>query len=172
MTKTRPFWETKSLDDMSATEWESLCDGCGRCCLHKLRDEDDEKLYYTNVSCRLLDTATCRCTDYPGRHRKVQDCVTLTPTMVRTIDWLPPTCAYRRLAEGKSLPDWHPLVSGTQETVVEAGISAAGRCVSEREAGLLEDYIVTWPATDPETMPATHSRATARHQPRVRRNGR
>ncbi|GEN62627.1 UPF0260 protein [Acetobacter oeni] len=149
MIKALPFWETKSLDEMSSPEWESLCDGCGRCCLHKLRDEDDESLHYTNVACRLLDTTTCRCKDYAGRHRKVQDCVTLTPAMVRTIDWLPPTCAYRLLSEGQSLPEWHPLISGTYESVVQAGISAAGRCISEREAGVLEDYIETWPGLDP-----------------------
>lgn len=144
-----PFWKTTPLDEMSREEWESLCDGCGRCCLHKLRDEDDDTLYYTNVACRLLDTQTCRCTDYPQRHRKVQDCVTLTPEMLRTIDWLPPTCAYRRLSEGLDLPAWHPLVTGRPESVVEAGVSAGGRCISERQAGILEDYIVRWPALDP-----------------------
>lgn len=162
MTDTAPFWETTPLNEMSTAEWESLCDGCGRCCLHKLRDEDDDKLYYTNVACRLLDTDTCRCTDYPRRHRKVQDCVTLTPAMIPTLDWLPPTCAYRLLNEGRPLPAWHPLISGTADTVIEAGVSAAGRCVSERRAGSLEDYITDWPGEDP-----TANRSRASHSPAV-----
>ncbi|MCH4092162.1 YcgN family cysteine cluster protein [Acetobacter sp.] len=149
-----PFWETKSLEQMTTEEWESLCDGCGRCCLHKLRDEDDGSLYYTNVACRLLDTHTCRCTDYAGRHRKVQDCITLTAPMLETIDWLPSTCAYKRLSDGLPLPDWHPLLTGNPDSVREAGISAGDRCISERRAGNLEDYVVEWPALDPKDEPA------------------
>lgn len=149
MTTDAPFWETKALDQMTPAEWESLCDGCGRCCLHKLRDEDDGALHYTNVACRLLDLKTCRCSDYADRHRKVQDCITLTPEMLATIDWLPPTCAYRLLRDGQPLPVWHPLLTGTRESVVAAGVSAARLCVSERHAGLLEDYVVDWPALDP-----------------------
>ncbi|GAB0115596.1 YcgN family cysteine cluster protein [Acidisoma sp. C75] len=142
---TKPFWKTKPLAAMSAAEWESLCDGCGRCCLHKLRDEETEALSFTNVACRLLDTETCRCRDYPGRFAKVPDCVQLTPAALAEIDWLPPSCAYRRLAEGKDLPAWHPLVSGTAETVITSGASAAGRVIDEREAGPLEHHIVEWP---------------------------
>lgn len=153
MTINTPFWETKSLEQMTTEEWESLCDGCGRCCLHKLRDEDDGSLHYTNVACRLLDTHTCRCTDYAGRHRKVQDCITLTAPMLETIDWLPPTCAYKRLSDGLPLPAWHPLITGNPDSVREAGVSAGDRCVSERKAGNLEDYVVEWPALDPTDEP-------------------
>ena len=148
-----PFWETKSLEQMTTEEWESLCDGCGRCCLHKLRDEDDGSLHYTNVACRLLDIHTCRCTDYAGRHRKVQDCITLTAPMLETIDWLPPTCAYKRLSDGLPLPEWHPPLTGNPDSVREAGISASDRCISERKAGNLEDYVVEWPALDPTDEP-------------------
>src|SRR5487761_1299888 len=118
----RPFWQEKRLEQMTQAEWESLCDGCGRCCLHKLRDEDTADgqpgaLSFTNVACRLLDLTTCRCTDYTHRRRRVPDCVQLTPAEVRQIDWLPPSCAYRRLAEGKDLPAWHPLVTGNPDSV-------------------------------------------------------
>jgi hypothetical protein len=130
---------------MTRAEWESLCDGCGRCCLHKLRHEDTNEVSFTNVACRLLDTESCRCTDYVHRTKRVPDCVTLTPAEVREIDWLPPTCAYRLLAEEKPLAWWHPLVSGDPETVHRAGISVRGRCVSERQAGPLEHHIVDWP---------------------------
>jgi uncharacterized cysteine cluster protein YcgN (CxxCxxCC family) len=139
-----PFWETKSLDEMSKPEWESLCDGCGRCCLHKLR-HDDGGLSFTNVACRLLDLDSCRCGRYPQRRRYVPDCVALTPAEVRAIDWLPPSCAYRRLAEGRDLAWWHPLVSGDPATVHEAGISVRGRAISERHAGPLEAHVVDWP---------------------------
>ncbi len=122
-----PFWKTKTLEQMSHDEWESLCDGCGRCCLHKLRDDDTGALSFTNVACRLLDLHSCQCSDYAHRRRKVPDCVALTPAEVRAIDWLPPSCAYRRLAEGKDLAWWHPLVSGDPDTVHEAGISVRGR---------------------------------------------
>lgn len=141
-----PFWETKSLSEMTTQEWESLCDGCGRCCLHKLRDEETDEIHYTSVACRLLNTSSCHCTDYANRHRKVQDCITLTPEMIEELDWLPPDCAYRRLSENKGLPAWHPLRSGTTETVKTSGASAAGRCISERKAGDLENYLVDWPA--------------------------
>ncbi len=141
-----PFWKTTPLKDMTNAQWESLCDGCGRCCLHKLRDDETDELYYTSVACRLLDVKTCQCTDYPKRHRKVQDCVTLTPTMIPELDWLPPDCAYKRLSDGDDLPPWHPLITGSPQTVITSGASAAGRCISERRAGALEDYVVDWPA--------------------------
>lgn len=144
-----PFWQTTPLDAMTDAQWESLCDGCGRCCLHKLRDEDDDILY-TEVSCRLLDTQSCRCSDYPNRQAKVPDCVRLTPGELAAIDWLPPSCGYRLVAEGRGLAWWHPLVSGRADSVHEAGISVRGRAIDEREAGMLEDHIVAWPVRTPK----------------------
>jgi uncharacterized cysteine cluster protein YcgN (CxxCxxCC family) len=148
---TAPFWLTKTLDEMTAEEWESLCDGCGRCCLHKLRDEDTQALSFTNVACRLLDTDTCRCSDYENRFAKVPDCIQLTPAILREVDWLPPSCAYRRIEEGRGLPPWHPLRSGTTETVRTSGASACGRIISERDAGMLEDHVIDWPGRNPRT---------------------
>lgn len=146
---TAPFWQTKTLDEMTTEEWESLCDGCGRCCLHKLRDEETQALSFTNVACRLLDTATCRCSDYENRFAKVPDCIQLTPAILREIDWLPPSCAYRRIEEGRGLPAWHPLRSGTTDTVVTSGASARDRIISERDAGMLEDHVTDWPGRNP-----------------------
>jgi uncharacterized protein len=144
-----PFWKTKSLEEMTHEEWESLCDGCGRCCLHKLRHEDTNELSHTNVACRLLDLHSCRCSRYALRRRYVPDCVSLTPALVREIDWLPPSCAYRRVAEGKGLAWWHPLVSGDPNTVHTAGVSIRGRAIDERKAGALEDHIEDWPGELP-----------------------
>ncbi len=149
MSNAEPFWRRKRLDAMSRAEWESLCDGCGRCCLHKLRDEETDALAFTNVACRLLDLESCRCRDYAKRKLRVPDCVGLTPKALAGIDWLPPSCAYRRLAEGKDLLWWHPLVSGDPETVHAAGISVRGRAVSERHAGPFEHHIVEWPGRLP-----------------------
>jgi len=149
MAQPEPFWKTKTLEEMTPEEWESLCDGCGRCCLHKLRDSETEKLAYTSVACHLLDLKRCRCKDYANRSRRVPDCVTLTPATVREVDWLPPSCAYRRIAEGKGLAWWHPLVSGDPATVHSAGVSVRGRAVNERRAGALEFYITDWPARMP-----------------------
>jgi uncharacterized cysteine cluster protein YcgN (CxxCxxCC family) len=146
-----PFWKTKSLDAMTRAEWESLCDGCGRCCLHKLRDEDSGELAFTNVACRLLHLETAQCSDYARRQRWVPDCVKLTPKRLQTIDWLPPSCAYRLVAEGQDLAWWHPLVSGRAETVREAGISVLGRVVRERDAGDLEDHVAAWPGRIPRS---------------------
>ncbi len=143
------FWETKQLEEMTREEWESLCDGCGRCCLHKLRHEDDDSLSFTNVACHLLDLEACRCTDYPNRKRRVPDCVQLTPALVRKVDWLPPSCGYRRVLEGKGLAWWHPLVSGDPQTVHQAGISVRGRAVSERRAGPIEQHVAVWPGRMP-----------------------
>lgn len=147
-----PFWEDKSLAEMSATEWEALCDGCGRCCLLKLEDEDTGEIMTSDVHCRLLDPEKCRCTDYPNRKAKVPDCIKLTPENILQINWIPPTCAYRRLAEGKGLAWWHPLISGDPETIVAVGVSVRGRTVNEDavQPGEWEDHIVDWPDFDPE----------------------
>lgn len=150
MSDPAPFWKTTPLEKMSRAEWESLCDGCGRCCLHKLRDDDTEELAFTNVACRLLHLETAQCSDYEHRKKWVPDCIKLTVAQVKKIDWLPPSCAYRLLAEGEALPWWHPLVSGRAETVVEAGISVRGRVIAEREAGALENHIVAWPGRIPK----------------------
>jgi uncharacterized cysteine cluster protein YcgN (CxxCxxCC family) len=153
MTADRPFWQAKHLEDMTDSEWESLCDGCGRCCLVKLEEEETERIYFTDVGCRLLDGASCRCHDYANRTDTVNDCVRLTPRNVRELGWLPPTCAYRLLAEGRDLYWWHPLVSGDPETVHAAGVSVRGR-VSATEDELsdeeVEDRIVTWPLRIPK----------------------
>lgn len=137
----KPFWRSKTLAQMTPEEWESLCDGCGQCCLHKIAQPDGPALK-TNVACRLLDTETCRCKNYPRRKRLVRDCVVLTPANVAALTWLPATCAYRLVAAGDDLPSWHPLVTGDDESVHEAGISVRGRAVSERDAGPLEDHLV------------------------------
>ncbi len=146
-----PFWKTTPLAQMTSTQWESLCDGCGRCCLHKLRDDETEELSFTNVACRLLDGQTCQCRHYERRRQYVPDCVTLTVQGLAAIDWLPPSCAYRRVAEGKDLLWWHPLVSGDPDTVHRAGVSVRGRAVDERQAGMLDHYIVDWPGQMPRT---------------------
>ncbi len=149
---TKPFWAAKTLDEMTPDEWESLCDGCGRCCLVKLEDEDDGALHHTDVACRLFDAGSCRCRDYANRSRSVPDCVTLTPDAVRTLRWLPPTCAYRRIAEGRGLAWWHPLVSGTAETVVAAGVSVKGRVHAlEDDVTIpqMQRRIRAWPNREP-----------------------
>jgi uncharacterized protein len=149
-----PFWRRKSLAEMTDSEWESLCDGCGRCCLVKLEDADDPaRTYFTDVGCRLLDGKTCRCRDYSNRTAKVKDCVQLTHRNIKRIVWLPPSCAYRLLAEGRDLYWWHPLVSGDPETVHQAGISVRGRvgaCEDEVADADLEDRIVSWPLRMPK----------------------
>jgi uncharacterized cysteine cluster protein YcgN (CxxCxxCC family) len=147
------FWKTKTLEQMSNAEWESLCDGCARCCLQKLEDEDDGKIYFTHVSCRLLDAGLCACKDYAHRSEQVADCVRLTPANVRTLNWLPPSCGYRLVAEGRDLYWWHPLISGDPNTVHEAGVSVRGRVRgSENEIADadLEDHIVQWPERLPK----------------------
>lgn len=136
------FWEEKRLEQMSADEWESLCDGCGKCCLHKLEDEVTGEVFPTNVACRLLDRRNGRCRDYANRRSFVPDCVRLSPQRLAELDWLPSTCAYRLLAAGQPLPDWHHLISGSRETVHQAGMSTRGWTVSEDEAGELEYHLV------------------------------
>jgi uncharacterized cysteine cluster protein YcgN (CxxCxxCC family) len=143
-----PFWRIKTLEELSPEEWESLCDGCGRCCLEKLEDEDTGEIAYTSIACRLLDCETCRCHDYPNRAVKVPDCVPLTPHEVRTLPWLPPTCAYRLVAEGRDLYAWHPLLSGRPDSVHAAGISVRGRVTGREGEVDIEDYelhVIDWP---------------------------
>ena len=146
-----PFWRAKSLEEMDEREWESLCDGCGRCCLMKLEDEDTGEIHHTDVGCRLFDAARCRCADYENRRRKVRDCVKLTPAKVRSLGWLPPSCAYRRVAEGRDLAWWHHLVSGSRRTIHEAGVSVKGRVPATEDELTAEEIagrIVGWPGRD------------------------
>ncbi len=136
-----PFWTWKPLEAMTSEEWESLCDGCGKCCLAKLEDEDTADIYWTSVGCRLFDAKTCRCTDYANRLERVPDCVDLTPEKVRSLRWLPSTCAYRLVAEGKPLPRWHHLVCGDRNRVHEEGESMRGRVkASETDLEQPEEY--------------------------------
>ncbi len=128
------FWKRKSLSEMTAAEWESLCDGCGLCCMLKVQDEDTGDVFYTDVACRLFDIETCRCTDYANRAKQVADCLVLTPDEKDAYEWLPYSCAYRRLANGQELPGWHPLITGRPESVHEAGISMQGKATSENDA--------------------------------------
>ena len=132
------------LEQLTRAEWEALCDGCGRCCLHKIGDEDTGEIADTNVACKLLDTQTAQCCDYRNRKAFVPDCLRLTLAIVEDVPWLPSTCAYRRRAAGRKLPDWHYLISGDREGVKRAGVSVAGRVVSETDAGPLEHHIVEW----------------------------
>ncbi len=140
-----PFWKRKTLAEMNREEWESLCDGCGKCCLNKLINDDDD-LFFTDAACRLLDLHTCRCTDYANRLHEVPDCQVLTAENIQDFKWMTSTCAYRLLAEGKDLFDWHPLISGDPESVHKAGISVRGRACSEEDVLDLDERIVDWPA--------------------------
>ncbi|MCB4768944.1 YcgN family cysteine cluster protein [Ancylobacter sp. Lp-2] len=148
-----PFWKRTPLEAMSAAEWESLCDGCGRCCLVKLQDEDTEAIAYTDIGCQLLDDFGCHCRDYPNRQAQVPDCVRLTPDVVRTLEWLPPSCGYRLIAEGRDLYWWHHLVSGDRDTVHAAGVSVRGRVAALEDDLPLEDFVdhmVRWPLRLPK----------------------
>ncbi|WP_296613444.1 YcgN family cysteine cluster protein [Sphingomonas sp.] len=136
------FWETKTLAELDRGQWEALCDGCGKCCIHKLEDDETGELYPTNVACRMLDRRSGQCKDYRNRRAYVPDCVRLTVKNVFTTDWLPSTCAYRLRANGEKLPDWHYLVSGDREAVHRAGESTRGWTVSEDDAGELEFHLV------------------------------
>ncbi len=158
------FWESKSLDEMSRAEWESICDGCAKCCLHKFIDDDSvdeaaptahvqagEVIHFTNIACDLLNTKTCSCTQYANRTELVPDCVRLTQENLKDIFFMPPSCSYRRLHEGRGLPSWHPLLNRGKKTAMhKAGMSVRGKTVPESEANLdkFEDYIAIWPLED------------------------
>lgn len=140
------WWHEKSLAELSAEQWEALCDGCAKCCLHKLEDEDNGEVFYTRVRCRYLDEATCRCSDYPRRSVLMPNCIQLQAESVEDLDWLPSTCAYRLRAHGERLPEWHPLVSGDTATVHRAGISIRGRAISDEfvHPDGFDEHIVHW----------------------------
>ena len=126
-----PFWRRKTLEQMTAREWESLCDGCGLCCLVRFEDEETGEIIPTRVHCKLFDAQSCRCSDYPNRHRCVPECIKLTPHNIEALQWMPKSCAYRRLHEGRDLPAWHPLLTGDPESTHRAGVSVRGQTVSE-----------------------------------------
>jgi len=140
------FWRHKTLAQMNQEEWEAVCDGCGQCCLHKLEDDESGQVFYTSVACKLLNVDSARCSDYSNRKKRVPDCLQLKPDDVENFNWLPSSCAYRLLADEESLPQWHPLVSGSPYTVSQAGYSVAGRV--ETEVGVkqeeMEDKIIYW----------------------------
>ena len=157
-----PFWETTPLEAMSEAEWESLCDGRGRCCLHKLEDEDTGEVHFTAIACRLLDLGACRCGDYERRFRHVPDCVAVRPLDAEKLAWLPRTCAYRRLANGEGLPAWHPLVTGRAASTRKAGISVAHLARSELEVPVREwtEHVIEW--REPRGEPAPPSAGAGR----------
>lgn len=141
-----PFWEEKSLDAMSDEEWESLCDGCGRCCLHKLVNDETHDVFYTRVACALLHPETGQCTRYHDRLSEVEDCLDVRRMTASELAWMPRSCAYRRLSEGKPLLEWHPLITGDPSTVIAAGITVAGKTISENSIDVdqLEAEIIEW----------------------------
>jgi len=146
MSNINPFWKEKSLVEMSREEWESLCDHCGKCCLTKLEDEDEGSVYYTNIVCDLFNTKDGSCTDYGNRETLVSTCLRLTQDNLAQIEWLPPSCAYRRIMEGRGLAKWHHLISGDKNTIHQTGHSVLGRVVFEKDVNEddLEEHIVTW----------------------------
>ena len=142
----KPFWQTVKLADMTAAQWEAVCDGCAKCCLVKLQDDDSGEIVFTDIVCNLLDQQSCRCAHYEERTKLVPDCVKLSKDNLDKIDFMPPSCAYRLLHEGKDLPQWHPLVSSRADSVVEAGMSVKGRVIAEMAFdGDSEDRVVDWP---------------------------
>lgn len=144
MQQTDDFWNHKRLEEMSREEWESLCDGCAKCCLYKLEDVDTREIWFTNVVCDLLDLESCRCNDYPNRSVRMPNCVTLTQEKSRKLYWMPSTCAYRLLSEGKPLPHWHPLISGDPMALTRSGNSIRGKVIPRSKADDLENHLITW----------------------------
>ena len=144
MSNNEHFWETKSLNQMTKVEWESLCDGCGKCCLHKLEDIDTGEVSVSNVSCSFLDQTSCKCKDYNNRNENVPDCIQLDLKNLKKLDWLPSTCAYRLIDEGKNLHDWHHLISGSSETIHERGMSVRDYSINETSLKNVEEYILEW----------------------------
>lgn len=145
----KPFWETTPLAEMDTAQWEAICDGCAKCCLIKLQDDESGDIVFTDIACHLLDQKSCRCTQYEARTKLVPTCVKLTKDNLHQVDFMPPSCAYRLLHEGKDLPDWHPLVSGSQESVVEAGMSVRDRVTDETGfTGDWRDRVVDWPLAE------------------------
>tara|TARA_B110000438_G_scaffold174619_1_gene166854 strand:+ start:505 stop:963 length:459 start_codon:yes stop_codon:yes gene_type:complete len=138
------FWETKSLKQMTKYEWESLCDGCGKCCLHKLEDVDTGEVSISNVACSFLDEETCNCKDYSNREKNVPDCISLDLKNIKKLQWLPETCAYRLIDEGKSLYNWHHLISGSKSTIHEYGMSVRDYSINESKLNNAEEYILEW----------------------------
>ncbi|MCU7834447.1 MAG: YcgN family cysteine cluster protein [gamma proteobacterium symbiont of Taylorina sp.] len=137
----KKFWEYKKLDEMTQTEWEQLCDGCAKCCLHKLEDEDTGVIYSTNVVCQYLNQHTCQCSDYTSRSTLVPECITLSSQNLDQVYFMPSSCSYRLLTEGKTLPQWHPLISGNKESVHESGHSVQGKVISELDADNLIHHL-------------------------------
>jgi len=146
----KPFWERLTLDELDDVQWESLCDGCGRCCLQKLEDQDTGKIFFTDIVCHMLDCSSCRCRDYTARFSHVPDCTQVRPLTDEKIHWLPVTCAYRLLAEGKKLPSWHPLISGDEQSVHAAGISIGRIATSENNVplALYHEHIIQFPVDE------------------------
>jgi uncharacterized cysteine cluster protein YcgN (CxxCxxCC family) len=171
MMEDQPFWTQKTLNEMTNAEWESICDGCGLCCLNKIEEWDSGDIYFTSVRCKLLDSESCQCSSYPNRWDFVPDCVQLTKENVDDIPWLPPTCGYRLINEGRGLYWWHPLVSGDRETVHLAGISARGRTVDETDVDVddYENYLVEWPLTVGDKAPKSREAALKRQMKADRR---
>jgi uncharacterized cysteine cluster protein YcgN (CxxCxxCC family) len=146
MARVANWWQEKTLDELTVGEWEALCDGCAKCCLHKLQDEDSGEVFYTKVRCRYLDEQTCRCSDYANRSVLMPNCIKLRPGEMDALDWLPSTCAYRLRAQGQPLPAWHPLVSGDADSIHGAGISIRGRAISDEyiHPDGYDEHIVRW----------------------------
>lgn len=144
MTKVDKFWETIPFDQLNQKQWESICDGCAQCCAHKLQDEDTDEIFLTNIVCEYLDTPKCQCTVYGDRHIHVPDCIKITPQNAKELSWIPETCGYKLLANGKPLPEWHPLMSGDQNSTEKANMSIRNKVISEADIDIddLEDYLV------------------------------